>query len=266
MASPEPANMELPESDSEYEALTLGYTMVPKLPLHPYHMEQHQRAGVLICAIFMARHEPTAADELCKLQQKLSTVNQDIYQYNIDHCINIKLGIIDIGVFLHAWEKGASTTQLEHFCRLHNYPVEWACLPPAPGAEYCPYRPDYWSSSDWVTPGFILKCLWSLRMVNSPESTIEDIEGVLISVGSDFNRNVNRLHKIHQHPRPWVNVGFLEMDTLLSLYQELGTYAFTEHIGHIVRCREKLRRECMLNGYPETWVPDYGADLEEAED
>ncbi|KAI9036319.1 NADPH oxidase family protein [Aspergillus affinis] len=207
--------------------------------------------------------QPQGAPQLARentverLVTTLSIINGEIHDYNVEHNMDQKLGIIDIGVFFYAWDERASDVHLEHFCRLQHYPVDWACRPPVPGADYYPYVPDYWKRCDWKTPEVLLGAVWHLRLGGTPDETVEDVEDTLRIFESKFNREVNRLHRRHENPSPWLNVGHLRVGCLLDMYRELATLISIGDPGSYARCRENFRRECMLSGYPESWVPGW---------
>ncbi|GIJ86964.1 hypothetical protein Asppvi_005863 [Aspergillus pseudoviridinutans] len=259
----DPTTIELPSSDSNSET-SEWFCPSParSLPPFQYHADRHQIAGSLIVQLFEFK-EAGRDRRIREVLNDLHSLNEDIRQLNAESGLDKEVGTIDVDIFLHAWEEPGSHPYLEEFCRLRHYPVTWACQPPEASSEYRPYKQRYWENCDLKTPGMLLRFVWEMRKATVKEDIIEDQELILLGFECDFNKGLRRLHQAHGNAGSVI--GLLQSECLLEAYRMMVECLQAGEPERYEKHREDLRRDCVLFGYPQAWVPgDYEQEKDRA--
>ncbi|KAL4887986.1 hypothetical protein BDV59DRAFT_206479 [Aspergillus ambiguus] len=200
--------------DLDYNKKGLNISARKSLPL-PYHFEAHRRSSPYIVALFRSEPESLESKELL---DEIQSTNGRIRQWNNDNNLPDELGTIDIRTFQHAWANPGFTPYLEGFCKIHNYPMNWARDPPEVGSEYCPYRAKYWEDCNWAVGGILFHCLWQLLKQNARE--VDDLEDMIRAFECAFNKDLSRLHQEHEDPGAICRS--IQLDPLINHYQILA--------------------------------------------
>ncbi|PWY70852.1 hypothetical protein BO94DRAFT_590167 [Aspergillus sclerotioniger CBS 115572] len=225
-------------------------------PLRRFHRIQHQYASTLLIQLYWISLFGTIQDESTHMRgllDALDSLNEETRQLNIEKNLAPDLGIVDIDIFLHAWKNRNLWSHLPDFCRLRCYPLEGSRRPPVLGSDYQPYHTHYWELIDRKAPEALLQIIWELRKTDTDTDTIEDTEILFESAACVFNRRLGRLHKMHGNGAS--DIGYLRPDETIIAYQKLEDCLAVQDKEGYRKCRNNLRYNQALFGYPAGWLP-----------
>jgi hypothetical protein len=102
-----------------------------------------------------------------------------------------------------------------------------------------------------------------MRKATVKEDIIEDQELILLGFECDFNKSLSRLHQAYGNAGSVI--GLLQSECLFEAYRMMVECLQAAEPERYEKHREDLRRDCVLFGYPQAWVPgDYQQEKDRA--
>ncbi|KAL4889161.1 hypothetical protein BDV59DRAFT_205434 [Aspergillus ambiguus] len=259
MESTDPTSLSVQGSDHSSGSSNCSYCDdQTSLPLLSYHRDRHHQASPHLIRLFRAGRGLLAPEQGEEAAHEINTLNEDIRRLNRAHFRDENLGTIDTDIFQHAWKSPGSMSHLRDFCERRHYPAAWACIPPQPGDGYLPGTNALLDECSWRTAGSLLNALWTLQKAAASRSIVEDVRGIIGKLQRDLNRLILSGSDI---PRAVP----VNLEHVADVYGMLIACLEDDQRSLYEQGREHLRKDCLLYGYPEGWVPE-AYDVEKLEE